>query len=874
MPGRPYVRRRGLALALGLVLFSGRALAQPHDSGLPEPSPAVQTLLKAPYLSDAERRRLRVEHGVWDDADLAEPALAARAALLSGRYADEALSNPAAAAEDRAEALLRMGEARRALDVLAGSTSLGALRLITEASEDLGETARATEAIKAARERLRDTSALSADEVSEGVRTLLFASRRGPDDLPDFNELMRLLGEARKSKDPLSWRVALCEAQLLWDKDNPGEALTALEQALSLNPRAAESLNLLVRITTSQMDVPSIMAHVETLDKLAGGQSLDGMLAMSRLRLYQRDPNAAIESIDAILSRYPSQQEAMAMRAAASASLFDDAATERDLAAFSRAWPGSAAGLVEVGLAQSGARQYEDAEKTLRAACAKAPGWADAWIELGLVQAQAGRDDAARASLAEARRLDPFNIRASNTLTMLTELARLKSIESEHFIVRYKEGDDLVLAREMPAVLEKIYERVTGNGPGGIDHKPAGKTVIDLMPDHAMFAVRITGMPQLHTIAAATGPLVAMEAPRVGAGHSTGVYDWSRVIQHEFTHTVTLSRTRNRLPHWFTEASAVYLEDAPRDESRCTMLARALDTDQLFDLDSINVAFARPQKPTDRGMAYAQGHWMYEFIVERWGPGAPLKLMDQYAAGVREAQAMESVLGVSRAGFLDQYKAWARTQVVSWGLATPAGVPSVKELLAQAQAEGGAVAAPTPELIEAWLKKYPDHPQVLELAVSAALDKHEGKATDEMVPLIERFALAAPVKHLPHRVLARYYLDKGEGQKAIPHLEFMDAREVYNPALAVELSKRYGATGDWERAFEKAERATRIAPYDPSIRELAAAMAIKAGRLDAAARHVDALTILEPDRDVHRRRLEAIKKLMESAPPAGTPLSH
>lgn len=867
MSGRPSVRCRGLALALGLALLAGRAAAQPHGDGLPELSPAVQTLLKAPYLSDAERRRLKVEHGAWEQADLAEPALAARAALLSGRYTDEALSNPEAAPEDRAEALLRTGDARRALEVLGDAKSLRALRLITEASEDLGDTARATDAIKATRARIEDFAALSADDISEGVRTLLIASRRGPGDLPDFNALMQMLGEARKSKDPLSWRVALCEAQLLWDKDNPGEAFTALEQALSLNPKAAESINLLVQVTTSQMDVPSVMARLETLDQLAGGKSLDGMLALARLRLYQRDPNAAIEMIDAVLTLHPAQREALAMRAAASASLFDDAATERDLAAFAKVWPGSAAGLVEVGLAQSGARQYEDSEKTLRAACAKAPGWAEAWIELGLVQAQAGRDDAARQSLAEARRLDPFNIRAANTLTMLTDLAQFKSIESDHFIVRYKEGDDLVLAREMPAVLEKIYDRVTGNGPGGIDHKPAGKTVIDLMPDHAMFAVRITGMPQLHTIAAATGPLVAMEAPRVGAGHSTGVYDWSRVIQHEFTHTVTLSRTKNRLPHWFTEASAVYLEDAPRDESRCTMLARALDNDQLFDLDSINVAFARPQKPQDRGMAYAQGHWMYEFIVEKWGPGAPLKLMDQYAAGVREAQAMESVLGVSRAAFLDQFKLWAHAQVVSWGLAMPEGVPSVKELLAQSKSEGGSGTTPTPELIDAWLKHYPDHPQVLELAVSAALDKNQGKVSDEMVPLIERFALAAPVKHLPHRVLAKFYLDKGEGEKAIPHLEFMDIREVYNPAIAVELSKRYAALNQWETAFQKAERATRIAPYDAANRELAATMAIKAGHLDAAARHIDALTILEPDREVHRKRLEAVKKLMQATPP-------
>lgn len=854
---------------LALVVLAGSAFGQPAQNAEPELNPALVTLLKAPYLSDAERRRLKVEHGIWDESDLADPALAARAAFIAGRYTDSSLAAPEAAAEDRAEALLKLGEARLALEKLAGSDSLRAKRLVAEACMDLGDDARATDAVAATRAALGQPEKLSADEISEGVRTLILASRRGPADLPDFNALMQMLGEARARHDPLSWRVALCEAQLLWEKDNPSEAIGALEQALALCPRSAECWALLAQITISQLDVAGATERLDKLDALAGGKSLDGALALARLRLYQRDPNAAIVIIDMILAAHPAQRDALAMRAAASASLFDDAATGRDLATFAKAWPGSAQALVEVGLAQSGARQYEDAERTLRAACAKSPGWAEAWIELGIMLGQAAHDPDAREALKEAARLDPFNIRASNTLTMLNDVASFATIESEHFIVRYKPGDDLVLAREMPASLERIYARVTGRGPGGIDHEPTGKTIIDLMPDHATFAVRITGMPQLHTIAASTGPLVAMEAPRVGAGHSLGVYDWSRVVQHEFTHTVTLSRTKNRLPHWFTEASAVYLEDAPRDESRCTLLARSLDTDQIFDLDEINVAFARPVKPTDRALAYAQGHWMYEFMIETWGASAPLKLMDQYAAGVREEQAMESVLGVSRAKFLERFKAWAHVQVVSWGLAMPDGVPSVKELLAQNPPEGGE--APSPGQIAAWLEKYPTHPQVLELAVASALDKNNGKADEAMVPLLERLAVAAPVKNLPHRVLARYYLDQGKSAEAIPHLEFMDEREVYNPALAVELSKRYAAIGDFAKAFAKSERATHIAPYDAANREIAAAMAIKVGDLDAAYRHIDALTILEPDRDIHRRRLDAIKAKMHSDPTIAQP---
>jgi hypothetical protein len=94
--------------------------------------------------------------------------------------------------------------------------------------------------------------------------------------------------------------------------------------------------------------------------------------------------------------------------------------------------------------------------------------------------------------------------------------------------------------------------------------------VIEVMPDHERFAVRITGMPFVHTIAACTGPVIAMEVPREGPpSKHMGLFDWPRVIQHEYTHTITLGQTRNRIPHWLTEAAAVSMEPAPRSYDTC-----------------------------------------------------------------------------------------------------------------------------------------------------------------------------------------------------------------------------------------------------------------------------------------------------------------
>ena len=55
---------------------------------------------------------------------------------------------------------------------------------------------------------------------------------------------------------------------------------------------------------------------------------------------------------------------------------------------------------------------------------------------------------------------------------------------------------------------------------------------------------------------------------------------------------------------------------------------------------------------------------------ERFGEEAPLKLMDLYADGVREREAMPSVLGIERDEFIRDFTAWAWEDAATWGMAT------------------------------------------------------------------------------------------------------------------------------------------------------------------------------------------------------------
>jgi hypothetical protein len=56
-------------------------------------------------------------------------------------------------------------------------------------------------------------------------------------------------------------------------------------------------------------------------------------------------------------------------------------------------------------------------------------------------------------------------------------------------------------------------------------------------------------------------------------------------------------------------------------------------------------------------------------------------------------------------------------------------------------------------------------------------------------------------------------------------------------------------------------------PFDATVRELAAAIAVEAGRLDRAEVHIEGLVALEPDRDIHRKRLARIRELLGGSVP-------
>lgn len=902
-----------LTFASFAVMRPRVALAQegpvvPDSFSLSEPASKA---LEAAWLTDDERHAMRVFHGVWDDRDLTSPRLRAMAALNAWDFGDPVWGDPQVPVELAAEAKVDAGEFEQALDLLKDGRSNAAARLRAQALLGLGRKDDANREVDQPVKALTARKITDPAELTEGVRALAIRARIQGQPARDFQSMMNLLARAGQEIDQLYWPSRLVEAELLLDKDNPREGVAALHEALSLNPRCGGAWYQLGRVAMDQFDFDGANRAAAALRRLNPRHPLADLLAVEAA-LVQDDPETAMQVLDPLLARLPRLRPALALRAAAQAILYDEAAAKKALDAYDAISPGAAEAQYETGRHLSMHRQYEMAAAVLEEAIRREPAWPAPQIELGLMELQSGRDEHALQVLRTVVKLDPFNKRAANSLHLLEEIAKYRRIESEHFIVSYQPGEDQVVAEMMPPVLERIHSIVAGR----FKFEPKQKTLIEVHPNHQRFAVRITGMPFVHTIAACTGPVIAMEVPREGAPNAhQGLFDWPRVIQHEYTHTITLGQTRNRIPHWLTEGAAVSMEPSPRAWETQISLAQAWRSRSLFSLDEIKWAFVRPKRPGDRGLAYAQGHWMVQYMNERFGEQALIDLLERYDQGQREAQAIPSAFGVSRARFFHDFLEWAGAQVKSWGLAPSPSLDDLSDELRESDADlkivmrafrqarldavvstltdqvgspsadpppggrqvrRGLTAGDWPELVRppvkipdetlaAWLGRFPDQPELLEIGMRRRLEnlgERFGPADIEVIKLIERYAAIRPGDPFPHKRLAQMWLASDTPQRAVEHLEFLDAREEKSPVYAIELANLYRKQGDLEHALAKATRAVLIDPYDAADRELAATIALEKKDYAAARLHIVALTILEPDRPQHAKRLEAIDKLI------------
>lgn len=841
-----------ICLLLALFLSIAQAQEQPEKDPTDIPlSPVVKRLLDDPINTPDRKLALQLFHGQWEQLDQAQLSFEQQAQLALARYELQApvFQDEQVPAVIRAQVANCSGRPEEALTLLETPLNLHQVLVKANALQMLGRLDEAAKLLEPWRNKVQlQQPEDAADLTRAGELVNMLANLEG---LParDYQQAINWFARAHNELDRLYWPSQLAEATLLCDKGSRMQAIEAIMEALSLNPNGSELWLLLGRMSVDSFQFEKATECITKLRKINPTHLLADELEVRSL-LAQRDITAVPQILDAALARYPNQRTLLALKAAYDALCFDHAQLDQTLARFDQLSPGNPLALATAGEFLSFARQYDWGEQLLRKAIAMQPNWPKPRSELALLLMQAGRDDQAFGELQQAAKLDPFHKQVQNQLELAEEMKGFKTIKTKHFSIIYPPGPDEALALDMQEMLDQIFLNVTSS----FSHEPSKLTQIQIMPNERWFGVRITGIPEIWTIAACTGDVIAMTPPKTGA-RQRGAYDWARVIQHEFTHTVTLDLTHNRLAHWFTEACAVAMEPGGRDYNTCQLLADALENNALFDLKTINWAFVRPAKPTDRPLAYAQANWMYDYITVTFGHDAILAILANFAKTNDSAQVIQTVTGQDEATFMQGFKQWASEQVQSWGLGKHDGDEALKPIF-QAFAQG---IEPPKAIIDKLITDHPDHPEVLRLQAEQAM---QGDDAASARAAVIRYAQVRPVDPWSQVQMVTLSQKLGRHDELIGALSALDNNEQSTGQWAFQLARLYGKEQRWPEALASSRRAIQREPYNADYRENAATMALMTKDMDEALHQVRALTKLEPDRSIHWARLAALAKRM------------
>jgi tetratricopeptide (TPR) repeat protein len=458
------------------------------------------------------------------------------------------------------------------------------------------------------------------------------------------------------------WPARLASGRLFADKHRKGDALKDLRKAIEINPNAADVHVAVGVVALGDYDIEQGHEHadraLEINPNLPEAHRLKADLFMAREQydeaLVELEKARAVNARDEETLGRLAACHLLARRAGEFERLRDEvlAASPRPMVFLWR-------------LAErlEDHRRFDEAELYFKKALDAGDDLAGPRTGLGMLYMRIGKEDDAATTFDAAFQADPFNARTKNMLEVLDQLKGYQTIDTEHFRVRVDEKLDGLLGRYAAKYLEVAYAELTEH----FAFRPPDRIQIEIFNKgrgqtaHQWFSARTIGLPWIGTVGACTGKVVAMTSP---AGVEKP-FNWARVLKHEVAHVITLQQTNFNIPHWFTEALAVQTEGYPRSQVWNQLLVERVPAGNLFNLDNINLAFARPKSALDWQMAYCQSELYAEYMLDRFGSDSLARMLDAYRDGLTTGEAVEHVCKLPKsefeAGYVEHLKKLAAT---------------------------------------------------------------------------------------------------------------------------------------------------------------------------------------------------------------------
>jgi tetratricopeptide (TPR) repeat protein len=145
--------------------------------------------------------------------------------------------------------------------------------------------------------------------------------------------------------------------------------------------------------------------------------------------------------------------------------------------------------------------------------------------------------------------------------------------------------------------------------------------------------------------------VIAADSP---SARPTGEFNWGSTLWHEYTHVITLQMTDYRIPRWFSEGLSVYEERRARPgwgDDWNPMLLSSFASGRWHKIADLEGGFQHPHAPEDLTIAYFQASQVCEFISDRFGFDAILRMLALYRDKAQTPDILTRVLKLNENDF-------------------------------------------------------------------------------------------------------------------------------------------------------------------------------------------------------------------------------
>jgi tetratricopeptide (TPR) repeat protein len=607
-------------------------------------------------------------------------------------------------------------------------------------------------------------SAIEAD--SDYLETQLGASELFTEKYA-YSDAAIFLNDAFKI-NPNSARAYL---DLARNKRLDGDAETALSRALAINPNFVEALALKAAIALEANQLEDASTDIEKALKI-NSRSLEAhSLKAALLYLQDRDFEPEVAATLAIGPKYGGVYNTLSHYAAIT-------------------------------------RRTEQAAQFARRATEVAPRFWDAHLNLGMALLRLGQMDAGREAVEKAFKGDPFNVWAKNTLDLLDSMRDFRETKRGPFIIKASAQENDVLSPYAANLLEEAAAKLTVK----YRFTPKGPIIIEIFQNHEDFAVRTLGIPGLGALGVCFGFVIAQDSP---SAREAGEFNWGSTLWHEYTHVITLQMTDYRIPRWFSEGLSVYEERRARPgwgDDWNPLFVRAFTEKRWFKMADLDAGFQRPKSPQDVPIAYFQASQVCEFIAERFGFDAILRMLALYRDKAKTPDVLQQVLKLSESDFDREFMAYIESKVrpLQQALNTPSNV----------------VASLTKEEVLKMLATQDTFALRIRAAELLAADGDTQGAVTHYIRALELFPYVTGSGN-PYESLAKLLEQKGDPAQAAKVLESLVKTDENNLEALKNIARIRLALGERQQALDALLASFYISPFDYKLHTQAGELSVE-----------------------------------------------